>query len=91
MTAPSAQDLIAKLGLRKHPVENGYMSDITYQSSKTTTLDESGQKVAALADTVYFLYEKGQFAPWHRMRTSDELWVHQAGGTLKVRFVTGPI
>lgn len=79
---PETRKLIEKLNLRPHPLENGFFSDNTYESARKMKI---GNNDLLLSDVVYWLYEEGDFAPWHRMLYSDEFWIHQSGGSLEVR------
>lgn len=79
----SAEYFINELKLKRHPTENGFMSDVRYQS-KTVVQTVNGY--GSIGDCVQFLYETKDFAPWHRMKTSDEIWIHQYGGAMNVNF-----
>ena len=68
----SAQVLIENLGLKPHP-EGGWYAE-TFNTSE-------GENRGTLS-VIYYLLEKGQAAPWHRVRDADEVWLWHAGAPL---------
>lgn len=76
-----ADELIQRLALKPHPVENGYFGPILYKSSTTMEVNNTE---TAVCDVVYFLYKEGDFSPWHRMLYNEEFWTHTTGGSLEV-------
>jgi predicted cupin superfamily sugar epimerase len=77
---PRAQDIIAKLGLEKHP-EGGWYRQ-TWLSPP-----HDGQARGA-ATSILFLLEPGQRSHWHRI-DGAELWLFQGGGPLNLRIWNG--
>jgi len=78
----TAQDLIARLALKRHP-EGGYYKE-TYRSSDILPADAlpgryTGPRAAGTA--ILFLLEHGDFSAWHRL-SSDEIWHFYLGSSL---------
>jgi predicted cupin superfamily sugar epimerase len=73
--APTADALIAELGLQPHP-EGGFYREI-YRSPLTLDGLPHGAPRQALTG-IYFLLTAGTFSAWHRVR-SDEVWHHYQG------------
>uniref|UniRef100_A0A914X9L6 DUF985 domain-containing protein n=1 Tax=Plectus sambesii TaxID=2011161 RepID=A0A914X9L6_9BILA len=80
-------DIVKRLGMTRHPNENGFMSAILYDSPHQISNPPAGQPLNS-GNIVQFLFEEGNFSPWHRMRHSDEIWMHQSGGTMQVHMIT---
>lgn len=81
---PTAQALIATLGLIPHP-EGGWYRE--------TWRAESGEGERAVATAIHFLLEEGQRSHWHRVDAS-EIWLWHAGSPLQLMTApkdTGPI
>lgn len=76
-------DIVKRLGMTRHPTENGFMSAILYDSPHHIG-QSLGGRILNSGNIVQFLFEEGNFSPWHRMRHSDEIWMHQSGGTMQV-------
>ena len=76
----TAAEIISALNLSPHPKENGHFRPIPRLTSSKCVKDD-----VPCLDAAYFLYEFGEIAPLHRMKTSEEFWIHQSGGTLEVR------
>jgi len=72
------RDIVARLGLEPHP-EGGYFRE-TYRAP-ATLYTPSGER--SLMTAILFLLVEGSPSGLHRL-TSDELWVHQAGGLLEL-------
>lgn len=68
----------AALGMRPHPEGGWYRETWRHE----TTIDTS-RGPRRLVTCVSFLLEPGQRSEWHRV-TSDELWLWQGGGTLRL-------
>ncbi|CAB4832699.1 MAG: cupin [Actinobacteria bacterium] len=73
MPRPSAEDLIALLGLEPHP-EGGH-----YRETWRTTA-ESGRDTGT---AIYFLLRAGEVSHWHRV-DADETWHFYAGDPLEL-------
>lgn len=80
----NAADIIRTLALLPHP-EGGWYREM-YRSEETVPAAGLPARYAApraIATSIYFLLEAGQFSAFHRLR-SDEIWFHLAGGDLTV-------
>jgi uncharacterized protein len=73
-----ATELVAVLGLRKHP-EGGYYSEV-FRSPALVTPDDGRTPRPALT-SIYFLLPAGAVSRWHRVR-SDEIWHFYEGAPL---------
>ena len=73
MPRPSAEDLIALLGLEPHP-EGGH-----YRETWRTTA-ESGRDTGT---AIYFLLRAGEVSHWHRV-DANETWHFYAGDPLEL-------
>jgi len=85
---PTAEELIERLQLVKHP-EGGWYRE-TYRSedviSATALSDRfAGDRSACTA--IYFLLQSGDISALHRIK-SDELWHFYAGNSLTVHIIT---
>jgi uncharacterized protein len=69
----SAQEVIARLGLTRHP-EGGWFRE-TFRDPAP-----AGERGASTA--IYFLLPRGERSAWHRVRDAVELWHHYAGAPL---------
>ncbi len=76
--APTAAEVIARLGLEPHP-EGGYFRE-TYRSAATVDAPQ-GRRAAATA--IAFLLTAGRPSRFHRL-ISDELWAWQGGAPLEL-------
>jgi hypothetical protein len=74
--APSAADIIARLGLRPHP-EGGHYRE-TFRDPRT---DAGGR---ARSTAIYFLLARGERSHWHRI-DAVEIWHYHAGHPLTLR------
>lgn len=82
MAAPSAGDLIAALGLARHP-EGGWFRE-TYRAAEeipAPALPPRFGGARAFSTAILFLLEAGDRSHLHRIR-SDEVWHHHAGAAL---------
>jgi predicted cupin superfamily sugar epimerase len=78
VTAASAAEMIATLGLVPHP-EGGYYRETFRAPPLPFELPGRGPRAASTA--VYFLLADGDFSAFHVVR-SDEVWHHYAGTPL---------
>lgn len=80
-----AEELIARLGLEKHP-EGGYYRE-TYRSEDSLPAENLPERFSggerSLATAIYFLLAGEDFSALHRIK-SDEVWHFYAGGTLVI-------
>lgn len=72
MTSQTATEIIAKLGLERHP-EGGWFRE--------TWRAQAAPEQRASATAIYFLLEGGDGSHWHRV-DADELWMWHAGSPL---------
>ncbi|MDB5623612.1 MAG: cupin [Devosia sp.] len=72
MSAPSAAEIIALLGLERHP-EGGWYAQ--------TFADAAGPDGRAHSTAIYFLLEGGDRSHWHRVDAA-EVWHWYAGAPL---------
>ncbi len=70
---PTAQELIAKLGLQPHH-EGGWFREAYRSATKVA----APQGARSAVTTIYYLLEHARVSPWHVVQ-SDELW-HFYGG-----------
>lgn len=68
----SPEELIARLGLEKHP-EGGW-----YRETWRAESDDDGR---AAGTAIYFLLEEGQKSHWHKV-DADEIWLWHAGSPI---------
>jgi predicted cupin superfamily sugar epimerase len=71
--APTAADIIARLGLKPHP-EGGHYRE----TFRDNGLDDNGR---ARSTAIYFLLARGERSHWHRIDTV-EVWHYYAGDAL---------
>ena len=71
----SAQDVIARLGLKPHP-EGGWFAE--------TFRDEAGPDGRAASTAIFYLLEAGQSSHWHRVTDASEVWHFYAGAPLRL-------
>ncbi|HXP94370.1 MAG TPA: cupin domain-containing protein [Candidatus Binatia bacterium] len=77
-----AAELIARLGLRRHP-EGGWFREV-HRSRATVQFDNRYRIVQRSALTsIYYLLEGDDFSALHRLR-SDEVWYFHAGAVLAI-------
>ncbi|CCD84917.1 conserved protein of unknown function [Bradyrhizobium sp. ORS 285] len=76
MTALSAADIIARLGLQPHP-EGGHFRE----TFRDRAVDASGRAASTL---IYFLLARGERSHWHRV-DAVETWHYYAGAPLLLR------
>jgi uncharacterized protein len=74
--APTAADIIARLGLKPHP-EGGHYRE-TFRDSR---LDGNGR---ARSTAIYFLLARGERSHWHRI-DAVEVWHYYAGHALTLQ------
>ena len=68
----SADEIIARLGLRPHP-EGGYYREM-FRAAHATR---------GASTAIYFLLKSGERSHWHRV-DADEIWHHYAGAPLEL-------
>jgi len=78
--APTAADIIARLGLKPHP-EGGHYRE-TFRDAR---LDTNGR---SLSTAIYFLLARGERSHWHRIDTV-EIWHYYAGNPLNLQIADG--
>lgn len=76
--APTAAELIRRLGLQPHP-EGGWYRE-TWRDGQGR--DGDG-RTRGSGTAIYFLLEAGQRSEWHRVDAA-EIWHHYAGGPLRL-------
>ncbi|MEO8901124.1 MAG: cupin domain-containing protein [Polyangiaceae bacterium] len=83
MNAPSAEDVIAALGLTPHP-EGGFFRE-TFRAP--SPLEAPFGKVQRAASTaIYYLLRAGDFSAFHVV-LSDEVWHHYLGASLELHTI----
>jgi predicted cupin superfamily sugar epimerase len=78
--APTATDIIARLGLKPHP-EGGHYRE-TFRDART---DAAGR---AVSTAIYFLLARGERSHWHRI-DAVEVWHYYAGSALALQIADG--
>ncbi len=78
----TADDLIAKLSLERHP-EGGWYRE-TYRSDENVA---TSRGVRAACTAIYFLLRDQEFSALHRI-ASDEVWHFYMGAPLRVETIT---
>jgi uncharacterized protein len=78
----SAEDIIARLGLKPHP-EGGHFRE-TFRDAR---LDADGR---ARSTAIYFLLARGERSHWHRIDAA-EIWHYYAGHALTLEIADGGI
>ncbi|MEA2942078.1 MAG: uncharacterized protein QOD09_2607 [Bradyrhizobium sp.] len=78
--APSAADIIARLGLKPHP-EGGHFRE-TFRDMR---LDANGR---AVSTAIFFLLARGERSHWHRIDAA-EVWHFYAGSPLRLQTADG--
>jgi uncharacterized protein len=87
MHAATAHELIANLGLVRHP-EGGWFRE-SYRSTQTVpavALSERFDGSRVFSTAIYFLLEEGDISALHRIK-SDELWHFYAGSPLVIHVI----
>lgn len=79
MPAPTAAEMIAKLGLQPHP-EGGHFRE-TFRDPRTV----DGR---AASTAILFLLARGERSHWHRI-DAVEIWHYYAGAPLRLSIVDG--
>jgi predicted cupin superfamily sugar epimerase len=74
--APTAADIIARLGLKPHP-EGGHYRE----TFRDTRCDANGR---ASSTAIYFLLARGERSHWHRI-DAVEVWHYYAGSALSLQ------
>ncbi len=88
MSRPTAEEMITRLGLARHP-EGGWFRE-TYRSVESVAGNAlpsrfGGQRPFSTA--IYFLLERGEFSALHRIK-SDEIWHFYGGAALAIHALT---
>lgn len=73
------QDIIARLGMERHPEGGWYV-----QTFRDTAGSTRGHSTA-----IYYLLERGERSHWHRVVDAVEVWHHYAGGPLALSVSDG--
>ena len=79
MPAPTAAEMIAKLGLQPHP-EGGHFRE-TFRDPRTI-------EDRAASTAILFLLARGERSHWHRI-DAVEIWHYYAGAPLRLSIVDG--
>jgi uncharacterized protein len=82
---PSADEVIASLGLAPHP-EGGFFSETFRAPPLPSALPGRGERAASTA--IYFLLRAEDFSALHVV-TSDEVWHHYYGDVLELHCFDG--
>ncbi|HWM95015.1 MAG TPA: cupin domain-containing protein [Thermoanaerobaculia bacterium] len=80
MTGTSAEDVVARLGLKPHP-EGGFYRETFRDASR------DGDRGASTA--IYYLLREGDSSAWHRVTDAAEVWHHYAGAPLELSLSPG--
>jgi len=72
----TADEIIARLGLKAHPEGGHYREMFRAAPSKRDTTRGAGT-------AIYFLLKVGERSHWHRV-DADEIWHHYAGAPLEL-------
>ena len=87
----TAEDVIARLGLTRHPEEGGYFRE-TYRSAETipaAALDAGYGGARAHSTAIYYLLTPGTYSAMHRVK-SDEVYHFYLGDPIEMlRLVPG--
>jgi predicted cupin superfamily sugar epimerase len=80
---PTAEELIAALELKPHPIEGGFFRE-TYRSAGTISGDSlpagyPGNATRSLGTAIYYLLTPGTFSELHRLPTEEVFHVYQGG------------
>ena len=78
-TDPEVADLVARLGMRRHPEGGWYAETWRHQPAP-------GERPAGTA--IYYLLAAGQRSHWHRV-DATEIWHHYAGAPLRLAVQDG--
>ena len=79
MTAQTAEDVIATLGLKPHPEGGWYVE---------TFADPSTVDGRARSTAIYYLLQAGESSHWHRV-DAVEVWHYYAGAALELSVSDG--
>ena len=88
MQKSTAEELISRLGLVKHPEGGWYLE--TYRSEVVIQVKALPDKFAGdrpISTAIYFLLKSGGISALHRIK-SDEIWHFYAGEPLTVHVIT---
>lgn len=73
--AMSAAEIIAALGMKRHP-EGGWYAE--------TFRDSAGGGERGHSTAIYFLLERGDVSAWHRVKDAAEVWHFYAGAPIEL-------
>lgn len=88
MTEQTAEELIKRLDLVRHP-EGGWYRE-TYRATEVIPAAALPERFAgdrSFCTAIYFLLEKGDVSTFHRIN-SDELWHFHAGASLTIHMLS---
>lgn len=72
---PTAEELIARLGLQPHPEGGCYVE---------TFRDQPADGARGACTCIYYLLREGERSHWHRVRDAVEIWHWYAGAPLRL-------
>ena len=81
----SSSEIITKFKLSPHP-EGGWFREIVRSENHVTRND--GQKRNNITG-IYYLLCKSEISKWHRVNSSDEIWIYLRGAPLSLYFLDG--
>ena len=79
----SSSEIINKFKLKPHP-EGGWFREIIRGENYVTRKD--GQKRNNIT-SIYYLLCKSERSKWHRLNSSDEIWIYLQGAPLNLYFL----
>ena len=79
----SSSEIINKFKLSPHP-EGGWFREIIRSKNHVTRND--GQKRNNIT-SIYYLLCKSERSKWHRVNSSDEIWIYLQGAPLNLYFL----
>ena len=74
---PSAEDIIARLGLKPHPEGGHYRETYRHKPAKGAAAGGRG-----LVTSIHYLLARGEMSAWHRLTDAAEIWHFHAGSPL---------
>ena len=79
----SSSEIINKFKLSPHP-EGGWFREIIRSKNHVTRND--GQKRNNIT-SIYYLLCKSERSKWHRVNSSDEIWIYLQGAPLNLSLI----
>lgn len=73
-----AQEIIASLGMQRHP-EGGWYVETFRDNPEAGPHGPRGNQTA-----IYFLLEHGDVSAWHRVKDAAEIWHYHAGAPIEL-------